>query len=179
MNNKEYYFISIVIAVVLLSIGGCATTPEECDPRAGGFIKGVSCKLSGGYDERVKQREGTLAELEQEKKALETAKGSLETEYTAKSQLVVEEREEVRQLGIQIETFRERLDSVTMKSKPERKNKQALLEQLTILQTRADNLKAALSESSIDTLEYEQAKQENERLQKELNDLMAKAANIQ
>jgi len=171
---NKYFLLAMIMTLL-----GCATTPEECDPSAGGFIKGVSCKVSGAYDERIKQREETLSDLQKQQELLGTAKGKLETEYTAKSQLVVEEREEVRQLGIQLNDFQARLDSVVTRTRREQNQQQALLTQLANLQAKSRRLKAALAQTSLTAREYEQAKRENEQLRAELNVLMEKATAAQ
>ncbi len=175
MNNKD--LLATIMTVILLN--GCAVTPEDCDPSSDGFIKGVTCKVSGSYDERIKQREEALGDVQKRQDVLGAAKSVLETEHTAKSQLVVEEREEVRQLGIQINDFQDRIDSVTLSSKQQQAQQQALLTQLATLQAKATSLKTALADTSMTTAEYEQAKQENQQLRLELDALMQKADAMQ
>ena len=171
MNKKA----SLFLATTVILLGGCAVTPENCDPSSGGFIKGVTCKVSGSYDKRIKQREDELSDLQKQQKALGTTSDELKTEHTAKSLLVVEEQEEVRQLGIQITTFQDRLDSAANMSKREQSQQQDLLTQLANLQAKAKRLEAILATPSISTVEYEQAKRENEQLRRELDNLMDKA----
>jgi len=171
MNKKA----SLFLATTIIWLGGCAVTPEDCDPSSGGFIKGVTCKASGSYDQRIKQREAELSDLQKQKNVLGTTSDELKTEYTSKSLLVVEEQKEVHQLGIQITTFQDRLDSATNMSKREQGQQQDLLAQLANLQAKAKRLEAILAAKSISTIEYERAKRENEQLRRELDNLMDKA----
>ena len=52
-------FASLLIAALLLS--SCAAT--DCDPTTGGFIGGIRCDASGGYDKRIQEREDQHAAL--------------------------------------------------------------------------------------------------------------------
>ena len=52
-------FASLLIAALLLS--SCAAT--DCDPTTGGFIGAIRCDASGGYSERISEREDQHATL--------------------------------------------------------------------------------------------------------------------
>jgi hypothetical protein len=43
-------------------LGGCATTPGECDPTARDFFKNTSCLASGSYAQRERDMQVTLAQ---------------------------------------------------------------------------------------------------------------------
>ena len=52
-------FASLPVAALLLS--SCAAT--DCDPTTGGFIGGIRCDASGGYEKRIQEREDQHAAL--------------------------------------------------------------------------------------------------------------------
>lgn len=52
-------FALLVIGILVLA--SCSAT--DCDPSKGGLIDGIRCSASGGYDNRIKQREDEHASL--------------------------------------------------------------------------------------------------------------------
>jgi chromosome segregation ATPase len=58
MSNLPRFALLLVVALLLSS---CAAT--ECDPTTGGFIGAIRCDASGGYDERIREREDQHALL--------------------------------------------------------------------------------------------------------------------
>jgi len=75
MSIKNSVFM-VFIATVL---GGCATT--HCDPTQDGFIGGVGCTLSGGYDKRIEAREGNLEREKQKQQDAAIEQQALNTEF--------------------------------------------------------------------------------------------------
>jgi chromosome segregation ATPase len=180
MNIKTYFFLSTAAsASILLSIGGCAVTPEECDPRAGGFKRGILCKWHGVYEDRVVQKEAELSGLEKEGDALITEKNALVSEQNVKSQLVAEEREKVQQLENGIFALQERIDSAKSESEETRKKMRVLSTKLSRLRKKAKRLKASLSKSASQDLRFKRLKRENQKLKKELEYLMEEADAVQ
>ena len=53
-----------VLAVAVITLGGCATTPQDCDPgnRDAGFINKAGCVYGGHYDQRVQERQAILVD---------------------------------------------------------------------------------------------------------------------
>ncbi|MFC0710894.1 hypothetical protein [Azorhizophilus paspali] len=58
--HRFFRFLSLVAAG--LSLGACAVTPQECDPRNAdaGFATKFGCNVHGGYAQRVEQKEKIL-----------------------------------------------------------------------------------------------------------------------
>ncbi len=75
MSIKNMVFM-VFIATVL---GGCATT--NCDPTQDGFIGGVGCTLSGGYDKRINARERELERSKQKQQQAGIQQQALNTEF--------------------------------------------------------------------------------------------------
>jgi chromosome segregation ATPase len=178
MSTKTYFFLSTAAsASILLSIGGCAVTPEECDPRAGGFIRGISCKWHGVYQDRVVQKEAELSGLEQKQGVLITQTNVLESERNAKSQLVAEEREKAEQLENGIFALQGRIDSLKSESEETRKKRKVLSAKLSTLKGKTKRLKASLSQSASQnqSLKFKKLQRENQKLKKELEYLMEEA----
>jgi chromosome segregation ATPase len=69
-------FASLLVAALLLS--SCAAT--DCDPTTGGFIGGIRCDASGGYDKRIKEREDQHAALLTRKADLTREQQQIEAE---------------------------------------------------------------------------------------------------
>lgn len=58
-----------------MSVAGCQTTD---DPRAGGFISGITALNSGAYENRIRQREAAVDELDAVRASLERRLGANE-----------------------------------------------------------------------------------------------------
>lgn len=52
----------IIAGALGLLIAGCATTTSDCDPAQGGYLRGIGCSVSGGYNQRQEDRQETLRE---------------------------------------------------------------------------------------------------------------------
>jgi chromosome segregation ATPase len=175
MSTKTYFFLSTASASILLSIGGCAVTPEDCDPCAGGFIRGISCNWHSGYQDRVDQKEAELSGLEKEQGALITEKNVLVSKHNVKSQLVAEEREKAQQLEDGIFALQGRIDSLKSESEETRNKRRVLSAKLFTLKGKTKRLKVSLSKSASQGLKFKILKQENQKLKKELKYLMEEA----
>lgn len=68
----------IVALVVTVALGGCAS--HDCDPTRGGLISAMGCDFSGGYDKRIKDREGEEAALVQRRAEMSREQTRLETD---------------------------------------------------------------------------------------------------
>ncbi|KHD06752.1 hypothetical protein PN36_02315 [Candidatus Thiomargarita nelsonii] len=75
MSIKKMVFM-VFIATVL---GGCATT--NCDPTQDGFLGGVGCTLSGGYDKRINARQAELERSKQKQQQAGIEQQALNTEF--------------------------------------------------------------------------------------------------
>lgn len=59
------------LGIAAALIGGCATTPQQCDPRSENFFDNTSCLASGGYDQRQRNLEQTLRQERQRNTAFQ------------------------------------------------------------------------------------------------------------
>lgn len=58
--HRFFRVLSLVVAV--LTLGACAVSPQECDPRNAdaGFATKFGCNVHGGYAQRIEQKEKIL-----------------------------------------------------------------------------------------------------------------------
>ncbi|GAB3460528.1 ATP-binding protein [Azotobacter salinestris] len=56
------FFRVLSLSVASLSLGACAVSPQECDPRNvdAGFATKFGCNMHGGYAQRIEQKEKIL-----------------------------------------------------------------------------------------------------------------------
>jgi uncharacterized protein (DUF342 family) len=94
--------------VVCAHLAGCATTPEQCDPRSGGFFGALSCSTSGAYQQRIEQKQSGLAAEYQNDKTLGVARSQLTSERTREQYEIERQRQELIKL-------QQRLNAVTRK----------------------------------------------------------------
>lgn len=72
------------LAVSMISIAALAAcTTGDCDPSQGGLFQGISCDASGGFDQRISEREDTQASLLQRRAELVREKDAAEAERDA------------------------------------------------------------------------------------------------
>jgi chromosome segregation ATPase len=50
-------------ALLTIALGVASCAPTDCDPATGGFIGGIRCDASGGYEQRIQAREDQHAAL--------------------------------------------------------------------------------------------------------------------
>ena len=55
----------LTLGIAATLSGGCATTPQQCDPRNENFFNNTSCLASGSYDQRQRNLEQTLRQERQ------------------------------------------------------------------------------------------------------------------
>jgi chromosome segregation ATPase len=60
---------TLIPAITAALIGGCATGPQQCDPRYENFFNNTSCLASGSYDQRRQNLERTLHQERQRNRA--------------------------------------------------------------------------------------------------------------
>ena len=59
------------MAVLTITLCGCATTAKDCDPAQGGYLKGIGCSTSGAYDQRQQARHAMLQQEQARKYQLQ------------------------------------------------------------------------------------------------------------
>lgn len=85
-------------------LAGCTTTAQECDPTQDvGFFNKIGCVVSGSYEERVEQKEQTLADLRAETEQLnalirdiEAQRSSMLNDYDAAQKMLAKTESELQ-----------------------------------------------------------------------------------
>lgn len=135
--------IPMVLAALLL--GGCA---GQHDPRTGGFFGGVAGLGSGGYKDRVAEREARLAELRATQSELDAEKGQLEAQKSAAQAQLDKDQALVRAMQTEISALEKKTKTLAAKEGADK-------QRVTDLQQRVTDLKGKMNQqaSSLDALE--------------------------
>lgn len=135
--------IPMLLAAMLL--GGCA---GQHDPRTGGFFGGVAGLGSGGYKDRVAEREARLEELRATQRELDAEKGQLETQKSAAQALVDKDQARVKAMQAEIAALDKKTKSLSAQGGTD-------AQRVADLQKRVADLKGKMNRqaSSLDDLE--------------------------
>lgn len=133
----------LLIAAVFL--GGCA---GQHDPRTGGFFGGVAGLGSGGYKNRVAEREARLAELRATQSELDAEKGQLEVQKSAAQAQLDKDQALVRAMQTEIASLEKKTKSLAAQDGADK-------QRVADLQKRIADLKGKMGQqaSSLDDLE--------------------------
>ncbi|MCB5285895.1 MAG: hypothetical protein LHW45_09965 [Candidatus Cloacimonetes bacterium] len=138
---------SILIVTLFLAMvfGGCAS---QDDPREGGFFGGVAGLGSGGYKNRMTEREERLEELRATQRALDSEKGQLEVQKTAVQEQLNMDQGRVKSMQSEIAALDKKAKSLADKQGTDK-------QRVTELQKRVADLKGKMNQqaSSLDDLE--------------------------
>jgi chromosome segregation ATPase len=169
--------LSIVLAVAggLLAVAGCNTT----DPKQGGFFGGVGGMASGNYDDRIAQREASLARLKAAESDLSTQRTSLEAQESAKQAQIASLRSSIYRLDRETEALKRQVASLSAQDSASSARLQDLRSRLATLDRRisgvqsgADALEGA-SGTSADVIARRQALEaERQQLEREYKALL-------
>jgi chromosome segregation ATPase len=126
-------------------LGGCA---GQHDPRTGGFFGGVAGLGSGGYKDRVAEREARLEELRATQRELDAEKGQLETQKSAVQALVDKDQARVKAMQAEIAALDKKTKSLAAQDGAD-------AQRVADLQKRVADLKGKMNRqaSSLDDLE--------------------------
>jgi chromosome segregation ATPase len=168
----------IMITVIFtVYLGGCAGMNH--DPRQGGFFGGVAGLTSGGYKDRVQERESRLAELRAVQSQLDTEKTQLEGRKAAAYAKVEEDRARVNLMQNDIAALEKQAKSLAAQESADRKrivelhNRIAeLKKQMTAQSSALDALEGSgLGDQQVD-LRRQQLEQQRNALRREYELLM-------
>ncbi|OAD24107.1 lipoprotein [Candidatus Thiomargarita nelsonii] len=156
MSLKKMVFM-VFIATVL---SGCATT--NCDPTQDGFIGGVGCTLSGGYDNRIEAREAELERSKQKQQQAAIEQQELDVKLQSLMVQFEEMSVDIDSLGTQLDQMQSENASVIDK-----------VEQLNQRRNQVLNKLARLKQQQKVAGKAEAAKLEKQakKLQQEVDDL--------
>ncbi len=73
-----------LFAIAVVTLAGCATTPQDCDPgnRDAGFINKAGCVYGGHYDQRVQERQAILVDEQKANQLFRATYDALQQEST-------------------------------------------------------------------------------------------------
>ncbi len=150
MSGKNIALLCCITLPALL--GGCAVSPEQCDPgKNDSFVGALSGNVSGCYAARQEKLESDLAEkqqlnqafrelaaaIEQEKQRLAGELRGKQADYSAlnKSWTVIQARLEQRSvenkaLAVQVKRMQEKVSAINQPSDKNQAEKQKLLNDL-------------------------------------------------
>ena len=80
MNPVKQTHQLVLVGMVVSVIGGCATTPQQCDPRNENFFSNTSCLASGSYSRRQQNLQSELHREQRRNAAFRAMLTELETE---------------------------------------------------------------------------------------------------
>lgn len=140
---RKTIFIPMLFVAMLLA--GCA---GQHDPRTGGFFGGVAGLGSGGYKDRVAEREARLAELRATQNQLDAEKGQLETQKSAAQAQLDKDQARVKAMQTEIAALDKKTKSLAAKDGADK-------QRVADLQKRVTDLKGKMNKqaSSLDDLE--------------------------
>ena len=125
-----------VLAALLLP--GCQT---DNDPRAGGFIEGVTNLSSGGYDTYVGERQARLNTTQDQAKTLEARAQSIATERAALDRELQDASDALGRLQQRLGDLRRNLDSTRRQTDAERRRLDEATRKAAAARTKIDILR--------------------------------------
>ncbi len=142
LRSRGFALIGAAFASVLLS--GCET---ERDPRAGGFIDGVTNLSTGGYRGYVKERQDDLRKSQDEANTLEARARSITAERKELERELQQASDELAGLQKRLAELRETLAAKRQMSAAQRRNLDEADRRATVARTRVGALRAGAPQS--------------------------------
>ncbi len=153
------------VLLLVAVCGGCAT--RSSDPRQGGLF-GYN---PAAYEQRLRDRQHRLEQVEQENRSMETTGTGLEAERATTRQELARLKKELAVLASDTALLKKRVSAVRTTTRAQKEEQERILKGLAGLQaeTRATDDVADPEEQR---LELERLQKKRDRLLKEANDLM-------
>jgi len=140
-----------IISVAALS----ACTTGDCDPSKGGLFQGISCDASGGFDQRITEREDTRASLLQRRAELIREKDAAEAERDAVARDLAKKQAEQKKAEQQLADLRKQLEGAEAGNRA--------------LEEEANTLAADIEKTQAEITELQQAESKKQARIQELN----------
>ena len=99
------------MVVMAVWLAGCATMAGDCDPTGGGILRGMACASTGGFDERIRQREAQQTSLLEKKAELASEQSRLEAQRDEMSRLLAAKQAAYERSERELATVRGRIAS--------------------------------------------------------------------
>ena len=156
--------ISIISLLSLVSLVGCSTTPEQCDPRNTnlGIMDKISCNYSGNYQTRIDQKKQIL---ENEQKANQQFKEIYANIEKQKNDTTLS----LKQKQAQQNKLKQDLMKLTNEIKEKAKDRDDLQEQLNDIQQQFKQVNQSNKSEIEKQVELDKLNMKLQKLQKALN----------
>ncbi len=141
MRGRRQYGVTwnwlLAALTVAMLLGGCETNQ---DPRAGGFVEGVTNLSTGGYDAYLRERRAGLHGSQDEADILDARARSIAAERDALENELRAASDELTQLQQRLSTLQRKLTSTRQQSAAEKQKFEEANRQATLARKRIDAL---------------------------------------
>jgi len=127
----------LAVLTVAVLLGGCETNQ---DPRAGGFVEGVTNLSTGGYDAYLRERRAGLHGSQDEANILEERARSIAAERDALESELRASSDELTRLQQRLSTLQRELTSIRRQSAAEKQKFEEANRRATVARERIDAL---------------------------------------
>ncbi|MCP5365559.1 MAG: hypothetical protein H6905_10105 [Hyphomicrobiales bacterium] len=159
MNGVRAFGLSILMVSALT-----ACTTGDCDPSKGGLFQGISCDASGGFDQRISEREDTRTSLLQRRAELIREKDAAEAERDAVASDLAKKQAEQKQAEKKLADLNKQLAGAQEGNRALEKEAEALAADIEKTQAEITELQQAESKKQA---RIQQLNQEQENLNEE------------
>jgi chromosome segregation ATPase len=127
----------LAVLTIAMLLGGCETNQ---DPRAGGFVEGVTNLSTGGYDAYLRERQAGLHGSQDEADILDARARAIAAERDALENELRAASDELTQLQQRLSTLQRKLTSTRQQSASEKQKFEEANRQATLARERIDAL---------------------------------------
>lgn len=167
------------VGVVCLTFALASCANVSTDPREGGLIGGIKGLQTGAYDQRAREREDLLSQMQTMQSQLSAEQRQLEQDRTASQAALDDERRRLQQLNNNVLRLRQNVDQLVRDQGTEDKKVQELQARVQTLQRNMQHQQSSLDalegsglgDSDMD-LQRRQLEEQRDRLRKEYDLLM-------
>jgi len=169
MNQKTYW----TGIVTLFLLNACATDPNSCDPKQGGFISGLSAMGSGCYEQRIDRKQEEASTSQSLTDRLNSENQVLEDEKSWTSEQKYQAQQSLDRLQSSNSNLQRKIDSMKANTQSAQSEKARL--QRKLQQSKADTARLK-QQIKTGTITEKELNQETARLTKERNQTEADAS---
>ncbi|MBB3265541.1 chromosome segregation ATPase [Azospirillum sp. OGB3] len=165
----------LTAGAALLALSACQSTPQQCDPRQGGFIGGAAGLMSGCYEQRVEERKQTLSSAQSIAQQLQSENNRLQGEKTASAGERTRAQAQLASLDKDNATLQRRLNGLKASTEEQASRKKALNQQLADINRRIGEARAKANAGGADDAEVQREVERLTRQRDALSDDIAAA----
>jgi len=144
------FFRVIPLLLASLSLGACAVTPQDCDPRNAdaGFATKFGCNTQGGYAQRIEQKQRILLDEQRTNQLFRDTYAALDRERTAVGRDLERQRSDYAALS-------RAMDALLAELKQKTRGSQRLQGEIAALEKDMANLKRQDNSVAVAQKQYE------------------------